>query len=52
MKYEQGTEICNMQNRDVGLFFWIFCEGLICWTRQVVFNICRGTTLSKNMKCT
>jgi hypothetical protein len=40
MNYEQGTEIWNIQNRDVGLFFsFIVCKGVIFWTRQVVFSI-------------
>jgi hypothetical protein len=40
MNYEQGTEIRNLQNSDVGLFFfWIVRAGLIFWIKQVVFSI-------------
>jgi hypothetical protein len=39
MNYEQGTEICNIQSRDVRFFFWIVCESVIFWTRWVVFGI-------------
>jgi hypothetical protein len=38
--YEQGTEIFNIQNRYVGLFFFFQdCEAVIFWIRQVVFGI-------------